>query len=152
MARLYSTVQNGKCRCGDAINVSAQRHSSIHCSRLTITDAINNKGAGCIDCVCRRHKILITPHKRNEVKRSVGWTCAHGNQRVRDTLLSSFSSVPSARHLHVASATPHGTSFRVGLLRFRAFNTTRQEGSFGNWKKCIFADVIKNRFHETSAL
>ena len=22
---------------------------------------------------CRRHDILITPHKRNEVERSVGW-------------------------------------------------------------------------------
>jgi hypothetical protein len=32
MARLCRTVQNGKCRCEDAIIVSAQRHFSIYCS------------------------------------------------------------------------------------------------------------------------
>ena len=26
-----------------------------------------------MDFACRRHDILITPHKRNEVERSVGW-------------------------------------------------------------------------------
>jgi len=36
----------------------------MHCSVL--------ERIGALDAVCRRHGILITPHKRNEVERSVG--------------------------------------------------------------------------------
>ena len=45
--------------------------------------------------------------------------------RVEDTQQYNHqqSSVPPARSIRVSDPTPHGTSFRVGLIRLRAFST-----------------------------
>ena len=36
---------------------------------------------------CRRRDILVTPYKRNEVERSVGWGRGFGEQRAEGTQL-----------------------------------------------------------------
>ncbi len=57
---------------------------------------------------CQRHDISVTPHQRNEVKRSVGYSDC------RETSVSKIrhynrlsSSVPSARYCRIAPITPH---------------------------------------------
>ena len=79
---------------------------------------------------CRRHDILITPYKRNEVERSVGWQVQCADMRARGTLLHSDSCVSPTRslpHAHVHPTRHSLRSFRVGLLGLRASCTLNDE-------------------------
>jgi hypothetical protein len=54
----------------------------MHCSVL--------ERIGALDAACQRHDILVTPHKRNEVERSVGrqrLRCSDGVLKTRNYLL-----------------------------------------------------------------
>ena len=59
-----------------------------------------------MDFTCRGHDILITPHKRNEVERSVGDADAAQRWRVENTLLlairivRAYSTQTFAAHHH----------------------------------------------------
>ena len=74
---------------------------------------------------CRRHNILITPHKRNEVERSVGYGDHPRKKRVKNTLLLASRVVACLWHADFRRAfhpTLRPIGLSMGLLELHAFS------------------------------
>ena len=79
-----------------------------------------------MDFACRRHDILITPHKRNEVERSVGVAGAMWRRRTEGTLLLVSRVVACLWHAdfrHAFHPTLRPIGLSMGLLELRASST-----------------------------